>query len=744
MSVPSHIRSGCLALAFVAAIAPAGVHAQGPDAVERLLSERARLASITDSAVLRQREAQLIEIAKTHRDSTLLHLELGLVALRLGDVAGRAHYDDAASEFEWAAELEPRWPMPWWGLALAEEGLGDSRVSPMAGIQAMLGRDKDSRAVAALRQALRLEPAFAPALVDLARVTESQRFNVRLEDAVTALRMAGPSARADVQLARGRLERLGGSPDSALAAFRRFRSLGGSAAVADLEEARTLFVLDSLSGTVPYFAGAASDDTVAARMYAEDLQPIASDSESAALAAARGRGRVNVLRKFWYERDRADLRADGERLREHYRRLHVARQRFRLAETKRRYDTDERYRSGSREFDDRGIIFVRHGPPDDSVRYVAVGVCANETWRYRRPDGDVILHFVARDDVRDFRLVESVLDILDAGGMSRLRKESCQGGNVSELVLSREPLSPLYSQLLNASRNNYLQLANQDRAQGQFAIRTGTTTDTYALRFRQPLYAVADGLALGRDDGRPLLHVTFAVEAETAASRATPFGEAYPLRLRVVATGEGGEILASLDTARIYLAERKLGANQFLMGRIAVPVPPGVVRYRVALSQGDDRGVVLPTGSVLAPPVTGALALSDVALGAPGVGARWQPAGGEPVRMNPLALYRVGGELELYAEVYGVATGAPLTVSLDVTRQGRRGFLGLFGGKRSLSIRGEEEAQGPASPIRRTVSLAGLPAGDYRLVLRVQDARGQVVERRQDFRLVERPAEGSP
>jgi GWxTD domain-containing protein len=721
--------------------------AQGPEAVSGLMEVRARLAWASDSMALRRRESQLIEVARTHRDSALLHLELGLVALRLGEVGGRRHFDDAASEFEWAVELAPRWPMPWWGLALAEEGLGDSRVSPLAGIQAMLGRDKGSRAVAALREALRLEPSFAPALVDLARITEAQRINVRIEDAVEAFRLAGDGAatdRAEVQLARGRIERLGGSPEAALAAFRRFAALGGEPGLASLEEARTLFVLDSLSGVEPYFAGAASEDSTTVRKYGDDVWPIASDSERTALATARGRGRMNMLRQFWFTRDRADLRADGERLREHYRRLHVARQRFRLAETRRRYDTDERYRSGSQEFDDRGIIYIRHGPPDETVTYPAIGLCQNESWRYRMPDGDVVLHFVARDDVQDFRLVESVLDIMDVGGITRLRQETCQGGNVFELVLSRVGMSPLYDRLLVANRNNFLQLANEDRVQGQQAIRTGTTTDTYQLRFTEPLYAVADGLVVGSDDGRPLLHVTFAVEGESAWSRRTVVGEAYPVRLRMVATGAGGELLASVDTARVFFAERKLVANEFLMGRIAVPVPPGAVRYRVALSQGDERGVLLPTDSVRAPPVQGPLALSDVALGAPGVGARWTPPAGEPVRMNPLALYRVGGTLDLYAEVYGVGVGAPLTVTLEVVRQGGGGLFGLFKGKRSLTIRGQEFSQGPGSPIRRSVSLAGLPGGDYRLTLRVEDATGTMVERRCGFRLVQRPGLGSP
>jgi GWxTD domain-containing protein len=728
-----------LALALVVA-APRPLPAQAPDATARLLALRAALARETDTTALVRRERQWIEVARQRRDSALLHLELGLVALRLGELSGRSHFDDAASEFEWAAELEPSWPFPWVGLALAEEGYGDSPISPAAGLQAMLGRDRLSRAVGALQRALAVEPAYPLALVEFARIAEAQRIRVRLDDALAAFRLAGSANLDDaaVQLARGRVERLAGDPDTALAAFRRYAALGGTRGLAQLEIARTLFVLDSLAGAAAYFEGASDDTPEVVRLYRGDLLPIAADSELARFDARWGRGRADVLRAFWFRRDRADLRQDGERLREHYRRLHHARREYRLSGVRRRYDTDERYRSGSADLDDRGIVFVRHGAPDTAVRYVAVGACANETWRYRRPDGDLLLHFVARDDVGDFRLVESVLDIMDAGGITRLRQESCDGGNVGELVLSRVGLSPLYDRLLNASANNYLQLANEDRVQGQASIRTGTTTDAYALRFEEPLAATADGIVVGRERGRPLLHVSFAVRGESARSRSTAFGEAYPVRLRLVATGHDGELLASLDTARLHVSERKLAGDEYLMGRIAVPVPPGVVSYRVAVSQGEERGVLLPTDSVLAPRLEGELALSDIALGGPGVGARWVTPAGELVHMNPLGAYREGALLELYAEVYGAAAGAPLTVELDVTGSGRRGFLGLFGGRRGITVRGQEQSRGPGSTIRRTVSLEGLPPGDYRLALRVRDATGAETERRRVIRVLPR------
>src|SRR2546428_13563488 len=85
----------------------------------------------------------------------------------------------------------------------------------------------------------------------------------------------------------------------------------------------------------------------------------------------------------------------------------------------RHYDITERYRSDQAEFDDRGIIYLRHGPPDKRASYQRVldRIEPNETWLYRRPppEGDLIFHFVARGAVQDFKLVESLADALTAG-----------------------------------------------------------------------------------------------------------------------------------------------------------------------------------------------------------------------------------------------------------------------------------------------------------------------------------------
>jgi hypothetical protein len=518
-------------------------------------------------------EQEKITAAKAQRDSALVHLELGFLSLRLGELGGRSHYEDAAGEFEWVIELEPTWAYPWFGLALAEQGLGDSRLSAVAGVQALLRRDKLSRSAAALLQALDVEPGFAPALIELARVALTQRFNASLQQDLAALRVAAGSAAGNelpVLLARGRLERLVGSADSALVAFRSYAAAGGDPALALLEEARTLFVLDSLSGQAPYYAGAALDDSVAVNGYRDDIAPIATAAELQQLDAARGTARAQVLHDFWSQRittSASRVNASGNTTS-----ASIARLNYRLALTKRRYDTDERYRSGSTEYDDRGVIYVRHGTRRLG-RVDGCCSCYNLSWLYKRPEGDLIFHFVARDDVDDYRLVQSLMDIADAGGIQRIGTNRCDGGDTSELVRTRTSFSPLYDQLLVASSNRYYQLVNEDRARGMRSIAEGTTTDRYPLTYATPLEVHALGVAVGELDTEPLLQVAFAVRGATLRSDAGASEGSYTLRMRLVSMDADGRVVASVDSTVSYRGER-VSDDGFLVGRMALPSRP--------------------------------------------------------------------------------------------------------------------------------------------------------------------------
>src|SRR5213593_3975255 len=249
-----------LLLALSAAV-PHCLAAQSPADRAALEALRDSLTGVRDSIALKRLEAAGIELAKRHRDDSLIHLRLGFLAYRLGEVTGaKGHYDDAAGEFEWAGELRPDWPYPWYGDDLAELAIGEAGSIAIENLRQMLGKDYLSKAAKAFARATEADPSFASAVVDLATTALTQRIRPRLEVALSAVRLAAASSagrHADVQLVRGRVEREAGETDSALAAFRTYLTVGGDSGVGLLELARTFyFARRPAQGWAAYFAGA--------------------------------------------------------------------------------------------------------------------------------------------------------------------------------------------------------------------------------------------------------------------------------------------------------------------------------------------------------------------------------------------------------------------------------------------------------------------------------------------------------
>ena len=738
-------RLAPFAVALIAAAAPLRLQAQAP--ADRIELERFRdsLAATADSMGLLGVERRLIEQAKAERTNTLIHLKLGFVSLRLGDLGGQAHYDDAASEFQWAIDLQPTWPYAWYGMGLAEYGVGDSQVSFVTGLKTMLGKDALTRSAMAYAKSAEVDPSFVRGLVELSNTALRQRVNIKLGVALDALRRSAPTVAGrdpQVLLARGRVEREVGDGDSALTAFRDYLGRGSSRSLGQLEIARTLFLLGRFDGVQPYYEGASSEDPATVAGYRADLATIASDSVLNEFDRQGGEQRVAYLKRFWGDRDREELRSDGERLREHYRRMFYARKNFQLTSLNRHYDISERYRSGSRDFDDRGIIYIRHGEPSTRATYAAPGLEPNESWRYTRPEGDLIFHFVAREDVQDFKLVESLFDVLGFSQAVVLRGDRARDNPMAEqLMLSRERLSPIYQRLQSVGTGGQGQYQTEERRIGQTSIALGTRTDSYELRFARDLDVHSDVLAVGRDSTGTQVQVTYAISGKGLEPVTVTRGYLYSVRVRFAASDARGRVVAALDTTRHFVAPEPVPDGEHLVGRIAVPVPAGRFEYRLAIQQGEEAGVVLPrdtvrvggTGSL-------ALALSDLVLGSRTTNLSWRRSEQDTVLFNPLQTFRRGDEMQLYYEVDGLRAGKPYEVSLAVRKQGGSG--GLFrkvfgGGGAAISLKFNAQATSAFEAAHRGLKLDRLKRGNYVLELTVTDSEGRKDQRLRPFQVVE-------
>lgn len=585
-------------------------------------------------------------------------------------------------------------------------------------------------AAAGYAEALALDPARTDAALGLIRTAEALRDTSRLRKALEAVRRAGrgrPGDDAALLLARGRMERALSHPDSARALFVRYRATDADTGLAAVELARTVLGADTgVASTAAaeslYYAAAALDDSAAVAGLRADLAPLVDSMELGRFDAVRGAARAAWLRRFWTDRDRVDLRIPGERLREHYRRLTIARRDFALSINRRYYAWRDAYRSGSTEFDDRGIVFLRHGEPTDRLRPFILHAMPNETWRYARPDGDLVLHFSAGGgggdggDLYDYRLVSSVLD-LRGDGMSP-----------EDAVLSRAPIGDIYSDL--AGRGPYAQtrLAEEERARGGASIAVATTTDSHLLRFPHHLEVAADLLAVS--GGGPSAQLAFAIRDSTLA-RPSP-DAARRVRVRLAATDRDERPVTTLDTLVTY-RDTAGGSDGWLVGHVAVALPAGGWRWRAAISIDDSTGALLRTGAVRVP--SSGWDLGDIAIGGPGIAARWEAAPGDTVFLTPFAAFRRVQALELYYELHGAVPGHRYRHEITLSRRRADQRQDRHP---AMSLAFDEAAPAALARIHRGLDLTRLKAGDYVLRVRVSDDSGRTVERRRPFEIVDR------
>ncbi len=702
------------------------LRAQSPADRAAIESWRDTLSQISDTILLLRRERLHIIDAKADRDNTMLHLRLGFLSLRFGDLAGSPHYDDAASEFEWATQLEPNWPYAWYGLGLAELGIGDSQVAIVTGLKTMFGNDALAKSAEAYAKSAEVDPSFVQGLVELSNTALKQRVNIRLDVALAALRASAGTESAvnpQILLARGRIEREVGSSDSATAALQAYLSHGGDPGLGLLELARTQLGVGLDVGAVSYYEGAGYDDTLSVPLYRKDLSYFATPAELSGFDSASGPGRTTWLKEFWTSRDNASLRSPNERLKEHYRRLYYARRNFRLASVNRHYQIEEVYHSGSDEFDDRGMIYLRHGSPSDRASYSEPGIEPNETWVYRHPDGDLIFNFVSREDVQDFKLVESLMDIFGYSTAVQLQganRSLASSTTTEQLLSSREGISPIYTKMKGAGGASVSRYLSEERSQGRKSYTVGTSTDSYELHFSRSITAKVQVLAVGRDQGGSLVQVAYAIAGGSLTGVTTARGQVYPVRLRFVVLDSANKAVASIDTTRFFLSKTPEPVTEHLVGRAEVHAPPGVHRYRVLIQQGEQAGLILPTDTVR---IAGAtrLSISDLVLGRRANNLGWIATPEDTVYLNPLQTFHRSEDMQLYYEVDGASPGAMLKTEISVKKGS------------AVRLRFDEPAVGQVDRMLRTVSLERLKAGEYTLEVKVTRPDGYSDRRTQQF-----------
>jgi hypothetical protein len=166
------------------------------------------------------------------------------------------------------------------------------------------------------------------------------------------------------------------------------------------------------------------------------------------------------------------------------------------------------------------------------------------------------------------------------------RDNSAAAGQANELLLTRERFSPVYSKLLGAGNAGSQKYLTEERRIGRRSITIGTHSDSYELSYARALKLETAVVAAGRDSAHSLLHVTYAIPGSALHEVPSDRGHLYPVRLRLSVTDRVGVPVAVVDTTRLFIAREAVPGTEHLVGRLAVPVIPGELTYRLAVEQG--------------------------------------------------------------------------------------------------------------------------------------------------------------
>lgn len=456
------------------------------------------------------------------------------------------------------------------------------------------------------------------------------------------------------------------------------------------------------------------------------------------------------------QRDIRDGRAAGATLMEHFARLEVIRNEFDLhvlpinrsrllsgaalsdaSSSDRPRDSDieiKRYDGGSEiaadvmrdfsrwqtDFDDRGAVWMRFGPPTErnlSTAPAGSRPFANhikrETWRYDIDGGELLLSFESEqgDGSEDAtRLVSGVVGEHFCGIDARRCFQGTQAWAAAEgnRIFGRAPRDRAGIGLAEMGMTQHA-----DRVQ----IREATTKDDNSERFPEHLTLSAHlHRVWDPTTGRELGLVPWAVRVADLETEKTSGGRENSLTLALEASAPSvGSWWDSTTTRHLRLPDR-LPDDAQVTGVLEATLPTDITAWSLVARQGHERG-----GRVFnldSPPLEqGPLVLSDLIVGAKRQGLDWR-VGVKSVPLAPLGIVDHKAPVSLYFQIRSAVAHDTATIAITVSRTDGANDKDL------ISVAFASRLGAGLTEVQRELGAQRLDPGRYMLRVRVTTPDG--------------------
>jgi len=455
-----------------------------------------------------------------------------------------------------------------------------------------------------------------------------------------------------------------------------------------LERARISFLKGKVDGASDYWRAceisAGTEDTEAWL----DVEVLATPDEleawnRLATLPAADRNACPFFRRLWNRRAAAAGTTVDERILAHYTRTRYALEHYRRRGRVRPRFSVRLGRPTDSVYDDRGLLYVRMGAPDDVAVHTG-GECIepNVSWAYERPDGLRIYHLSALGGTDDWYLLENLAQVYRCGTWDRSPTVAISpllldipGEPFYYLYMSRMGLDPAYARIANRA----LTLAGV----GSVGLRLSEElTDERDWTWADGEYAVASvperppvdlsvrfGLEwLGFRAPRPGLTriwMNGVVEASALTAERRDGRDVYRVDAVWTLLDESGSSYRRIPASFELPTDTVLDEEATLSIRMSADLAPGAYRWMLVVADvnaaGEEDGEKpaggYATGDLLVRDMSADLPLlSDVAVSPDSTGA-WSPARG--ISLNPTPTHVTGrdGIAFIYYEAYNLTAG---------------------------------------------------------------------------------------
>ena len=466
-------------------------------------------------------------------------------------------------------------------------------------------------------------------------------------------------------------------------------------------------------GATPYFTALAAADDATLDKFVEDLAIIATSQEMLTVTQGSREKRVEAVRLFWKKRAVRDGVSQDERIREHFRRLDEARQRFDKHIPA--HTVLGRKRQGwEGKMDDRGLIFVRYGEPH--LREYAGSEVGRredqglEVWVYLQPDGRYHTYYFIAGRLEADPL--AVMGYDNTSIVDVLRKYDARYAFVN----ARSETARLHDFM---RRVNPDYAATAERAAGDLAEDVRRQNSRIVERNRRMLFMAFDADAAPRRFGRQLPFfydlATFRGHGCTDIiySVAAP-GPNYRLTMAVADTFTWEA--QTVDT--VIAAATHPG--QFVRGTGVFCARPDHNSYVRMTAAADSSLGATAGGELRIPDYSGhGLLMSDILLAdtAPGALVR----GSARLALVPPRQFEEGEPFRVFYELYNLPAGRAYRTEITLVTTEASFFTRLFKGKSSTRVTFEGVATGDGVMQELRTFIPQVEAGEAELSVKVTD-----------------------